>query len=1071
MTKCNSLTIILILLYTTVFSQDIIDLSGQWKVKLEEPDEIPSNQIDGKLEGTLKLPGSLSENGFGYKSVGADLHRLTQEYKFVGKAWFTKQITIPEAWKKKELQIQLERVLWESRVFIDGEEISKQDGLGTPHYHEIGRLTPGNHTVTIMVNNDMIHNIGDKGHAYSDFTQSIWNGIVGKMEIRAFDPLRIITVKTIPDINADEFTMEFQIKGAKKKKGEIAWQIEPLDSNVPVLSGYKKVDLTTGVNAVSIKVAVDGKLKKWSEFTPEVYVLKTSVKAGNYSAKSESEFGFYQVSHNGTKILINGNPVFLRGNLDNVHFPLTGYTSCKLEDWEKIFRIYKDYGLNHARFHSWCPPEAAFKAANRIGIYLQAEGSIWLDWWMAETVEGHPEMETKGHPKGVGYDPVRDDFIVAEMNRVVAEYGNNPSFTMFCIGNELGNADFDVMGKWIADLKSKDSRRLYAASTARTITPSDDFIATHHIQEIGRTRGLNGAFTDWDFEEAYSKMDIPVIAHEIGQWPVYPQWSEIDKYNGVLKARNFEKFKLQAEKNGIGDQDVDFAMASGALNQIMYKYETESFFRTNSCAGIQLLSMQDYPGQGEALVGWLDSHWESKGITTPEKFREHYNTTVPLLRFSKYVWTSDETFSAKVQLSHHGENPLFAECKWQVTTQQGEIYAHGSFGNKEFELGSLSDLGDINFNFDEIKKAQKLSITIEVVDTPFKNSWDIWIYPNEQAPIKKEDVLISDELDDDVLETLSNGGKVLLMAHNLGTDETLVNAHFYPLYWSLADFPDQGKTNIGLLLQEEHPAFKSFPTSFHSDWQWETICKDAKGFILNDLPAAFKPIAQPVYDFHYNNKVGSIFELKIGKGTLLVCGYNLEAKLPVAQQLKRSLLNYMNSADFNPQQYADVEWLKQLLPSIPKAEPADVPEEFEGAILYINAAKNLVEKSTSKPWNPRWDEVVISENVRYTVKSDGVWKDDSGTSWRGKQMQIQIHCPMGMIGSLYVHFQDWNNNKQTGKLNFEGRKVKLEKHNDGGQWVKFHVMREDSKDGKLILKTDALTGPNLMITKLVLIAE
>ena len=172
-------------------------------------------------------------------------------------------------------------------------------------------------------------------------------------------------------------------------------------------------------------------------------------------------------------------------------------------------------------------------------IYRQ-KGSIWLDWWMENVVEGHPEMETKGHPKGMGHDPVRDEFIIAEMNRVVSEYGNNPSFTMFCIGNELGNADFDVAKKWIADLKLKDSRRLYSVSTARKITSSDDFIATHYIQGVGRTRGLNGATTDWDFEEFYSKMDIPVIAHEIGQWPVYPQWSEIEKYNGVLKARNIE---------------------------------------------------------------------------------------------------------------------------------------------------------------------------------------------------------------------------------------------------------------------------------------------------------------------------------------------------------------------------------------------------------------------------------------------------------------------------------------------------------------------------------------------------
>ena len=205
---------------------------------------------------------------------------------------------------------------------------------------------------------------------------------------------------------------------------------------------------------------------------------------------------------------------------------------------------------------------------------------------------GRPEMDTQGHPKGLGHDPDRDKFVIDEMNRVVDHYGNHPSFAMFCIGNELGNANFDVIESWVSDLKKKDPRRLYAVSTARKITETDDYSATHYIQGVGRTRGLNGPRTDWDFEDTYSQMNIPIIAHEIGQWPVYPSWTEIDKYTGTLKARNFEEFKAIATKNGIDDQHEDFKLASGALNQTMYKYEIESFLRTKSCAGVQLLSIK-----------------------------------------------------------------------------------------------------------------------------------------------------------------------------------------------------------------------------------------------------------------------------------------------------------------------------------------------------------------------------------------------------------------------------------------------------------------------------------------------
>ena len=1068
--------IIFILPGTFFFSkgQNTIDLSGYWQVKLDSTNEMILAFPDRcTTEGTINLPGSLAENGYGYKTEGSDYGILTPEYKFVGKAWYSRDIVIPDQWKGKDAEIFLERVLWESRVYIDGNEIGLQDGLGTPHRHTITKVSPGKHSLTIRIDNEMIHNIGDKGHSYGEYTQSLWNGIIGKMEIRAYDSVRILSAKTYPEIEDEKLNIRLSSRSHKNVKARVTYEIVSLSTGEIALSGKGKHNLSKGDSELIINVSTLGKLAKWSEFTPEVYILNVFVEAGKYKDSFETEFGFYEIGHDGTKIQINGNPVFLRGNLDCVHFPLTGYASCDIKDWERIFRIYKDYGLNHARFHSWCPPEAAFKAANRIGIYLQAEASIWIDWWMTEdmTLRGRPEMDTKGHPKGLGFNADRDNFVIAEMNRMIDAYGNHPSFTMFCIGNELGNSDFKVMEGWVSDLKAKDSRRLYSVSTARTITSADDYIATHNIQGIGRTRGLNGPKTDWDFEDVYSKMDIPVIAHEIGQWPVYPKWSEIDKYTGVLKARNLEEFRDVAIKNGIVDQDIDFARASGALNQIMYKYETESFFRTLSCAGVQLLSMQDYQGQGEALIGWLDSHWESKDITSASKFREHYNTTVPLLRMKKFIWTSDEVFEGDAQLSHHGPAILNATCSWNILNEKGEIISKGVFNYNSYEIGSLSDLGKISLNLEQFKKAEKLTISIEVSETEFRNQWDIWVYPVVQNEIFSEDIVITNVLDSSILKKLEAGANVLLIANELGTKEKSVIAHYYPLYWSLTFFPGQGKTCIGLLLKDQHPAFYDFPTSYHSDWQWESISNDAKGFVLNDLPETYLPIAQPVDDFHRNNKIGSIFELKLGKGKLLVCGYNLNSEKLVARQLKNSLLEYISSGDFNPGLSVNEIWLKEMFPSLPLAEKVKIENEFDGAILYVKAAVKLEEMNKSVPWTAELDEIIIAKECGYQLKSEGLWRGDKGSAWYGNSMELQIGCPNGILGSLYVQFQDWDNSGRQGLLEFEGRKVKLGRHDGEGQWVKFTVMREDSNDGILILKTSSTAGSNLLITKVVLVKE
>lgn len=915
----NYTVFFLILFFLTAacdIKRNTIALEGQWKVQLD-PDRKGLEPRTGK---PINLPGSLAEAGYGEKTEGSDFGTLTPEYRYIGPAWYQREIEIPASWEGKNLMIFLERVLWESRVYVDGHELSVKDALGTPHMHTIGSLSPGKHQLVVKVDNDMIHNIGDKGHAYGVDTQGIWNGIVGRMELIAYDPTFISKIRTFPLVDEDKLKTELEVEASEEGKAAIFLVISDLDGKINIIETQIEQELSKGQNILEVTLDLGGMLKKWSEFDPEVYTLKATLKTDKFNHSKETEFGFIKIGHDGTKVLINDQPVFLRGNLDCVHFPLTGYPSTNVEDWERIFKTYKDYGLNHVRFHSWCPPEAAFKAANRLGIYVQAE-AIWIDWWMSADMvaKGRPEMDTKGHPKGLGYDSLRDKFVIAEINRIIDQYGNHPSFTMFCIGNELGNSNFDVIETWVSDVKENDKRRLYAASTARKITDTDDYSVTHYIQDVGSTRGLNGPGTDWDFEDVYAKIDIPIIAHEIGQWPVYPSWKEIDKYTGVLKARNFEEFKEMAEKNGIDDQHEDFRQASGALNQIMYKYETESFLRTKSCAGVQLLSMQDYPGQGEALIGWLDAHWESKGITTPEKFRENFDETVPLLRMEKFVWSNDEVFEAKAQLSHHGkENIIQSAIICHVISNDGKIILEEEWPVDNVERGSLIDLGQIVMSLKNLEKAQKLTISMKVKGTRFRNEWSIWVYPADRIELNIEgDILISNKWDNTTKQALESGEKVLLIANRLGNENTSVSINFYPLYWSLTYFPGQGKTSIGMLLQAQHPALQEFPTSFHSDWQWEALLEgNAKAFLLNEMPVAYKPIAQMVDDFHRNNKEGAIFELKVGAGKLLVSGLEIDKmSSPVAIQLRNSLVNYMKSPSFNPGQTVVMEKLNDMFAS------------------------------------------------------------------------------------------------------------------------------------------------------------
>jgi len=771
-----------------------------------------------------------------------------------------------------------------------------RDALGTPHFHDLGILDPGEHTLTVRINNEMIHNIGDMGHAYSESMQSIWNGMVGRIELHVNPQPRITHSRIFCEPGSTRLSVPDQPL-------PVRISIAEKSSEKEVFSKEIEINPEDGGSMASIELDLPEPLKKWSEFNPAVYALKIERQGNNGPVCIHSgSFGVRTVDHDSTKIRINGSPVFLRGNLDCIHFPLTGYPSCNVEDWERIFMIYKDYGLNHVRFHSWCPPEAAFEAADKLGIYVQAEASVWIDGWMSQdnASNGRPEMETLGHPVGLGYDAPRDSFVRSEMRRMVRQYGNHPSFIMFCIGNELGSSDFNEMGAWVEEIKMEDPRRLYSISTARKITPADDFSVTHHIPFIGRTRGLNGPGTDWDFENTYSQANIPIIAHEIGQWPVYPLWNEIEKYTGVLKARNLQGMYEVAKQNGIEWMNKELHAASGALNQIMYKYEIESFLRTPGCAGLQLLSMQDYQGQGEALVGWLDCFWDSKGITTPETFRSHFDTTVALLRVSKFVWTTSESLTGSIEISHHGSAPLSNPSAWyRILDDKGKILGEEKKNLPDIQPGTLAFVE--RFTVPLVEVHRPMPLTIQAGTGNCQNQWTVWVYPDALQDEGTGDVVLRGSLDPETLGLLQNGTKVLLTSIFPVIEGISFPAHFYPMYWSLTWFPGQGKTCIGLWLDEDHPAFSDFPTTYHSDWQWEAISSNATGFILNDFPREYRPIAQPVDDFHRNNKTGSIFECRVGRGRLLVCGYDLEDETnPVSRQLKFSLINYMNSDKFDP---------------------------------------------------------------------------------------------------------------------------------------------------------------------------
>jgi hypothetical protein len=771
-------------------------------------------------------------------------------------------------------------------VWVDARPFGIEDSLATPHEYDLSEaLTPGRHRITICVDNSYRIDVGRDAHSMTDHTQTNWNGIVGEIELRATDPVWIESATVYPD--APQHARIVCV--VRNRTGT------PVDGEIAALAGgasaVARFTRAAAEATVEISLAIPN-ARPWDEYQPSLYNLSLTLAAGRYHDRRELAIGLRQIATRGTQFTLNGRPVFLRGTLECNIFPLTGYPSTKVEDWQRIFRIARSYGLNAIRFHSNCPPEAAFVAADREGFLLHVELPVWS--------------------RTVGRNAALDDFMRAEGLRILKTYGNHPSFTMLCLGNEL-QGDFQFMDTLVDEFKKADPRRLYTFSSdhvRRMPGPTSDYYVTQQTS-VGRLRVNGTRFTktedgtDVDFSPSVAAVHVPLVSHELGQWAVYPSFDEIAKYTGVLKARNLEPFRESLAAAGMIDRAHDFQLASGRFSWAVYKEDMEAALRTPGYGGFFLLQLEDFPGQGEALVGLLDSFWDSKGILTPEEFRRFCGPTVPLLRMKKFVWTAGEAFTARAEVAHYGHESLpNAAALWSVSDDAGRVLHSGKFPPITLPSGSVTALGGIQLPLDSITQAAHWKISIRIAGTEFRNDWDAWVYPKPSAALPPAGVLVKTAIDAEARAALESGRKVVLLVPPQQKGETLLPMRFLPVFWSNGYFSNQPGT-MGILCDPQHPALAEFPTFAHQSWQYWELTEGSHAFILDNAPLGFRPIIQVIDDFHRNHRLGAVIEAAVGKGKLLAVSFDLSIALdqrPVARQLLRSLLDYAASDRFAPQQ-------------------------------------------------------------------------------------------------------------------------------------------------------------------------
>ncbi|WP_353135204.1 sugar-binding domain-containing protein [Pseudopedobacter sp.] len=896
------LIILLFIQHYPLTAQTIeLDLSGTWRFQTDLMDfrrGSLSPRYNHILQDKIELPGITDDYQIGYKSPYRHIDRLTRKYEYMGPAWYQRDIEIPAAWKGKRIFMYFERTHWLSSIYVDTKEVSKIDFISVPHNHDLTEFVkPGTtHRITVCIDNRFQYNTHKWNHAHTEFTQINWNGILGEMKLIAVDPVYIEDLQVYPNITEKSLKVKLQINNNTRKA---------INGQATITISGNKYNLTKNISVagkdsvvfVEGTVQLGNNIKLWDEFNPNLYdvtcQLNTFDDKAKYQHKKSTTFGMREVKQGKNHVLINNLPDHLIGNVENAVFPKTGYAPVDDASWERIMLLMKDYGMNHMRFHSWCPPKAAFRMADKHGIYFEVEMPMW--------------------GKDAEPDEARYNFFRREIKAILKEYGNHPSFILYCNGNEI-TGNFDFIEELTAEGRKFDPRHLYSGSTARTRVKSDQYYVSQQTNK-GPVKVYEGLpNTDWD-RNTESDVDVPVISHETGQRCIYPNFEEIKKYaNSPVEARNFEVFRELLDKNGMLDQANDFFKASGALTVLEYKAVIEALLRSSKSAGFQLLSINDFPGQGYAPVGILDPFWDSKGLITPEKFREFCAPTVALLRYEKSSYFNNETFTGKAEVYNFSNSAIKnAKLRWWLTDENGKVLRKGNLKTQTIANDHVSPVGEFSIPLNGIASSQKLTVHLAVNDD-IKNSWNIWVYPKHESLMASTDqVLYTAVYDEAAKKQLAQGKTVVLCPspNKVKGRKSVFHNHF----WNPIMFAWPPMT-IGCLIKNDSPVFKDFTTSYHTDWQWWDILNNAKVIEMKDAPTALRPFVQVIDSYDNNAKLGIGFEAKVNGGKLLVLAVDTKKdmdKRPATQQLLKSIDNYVKSDKFSPQITVEESFIQSFL--------------------------------------------------------------------------------------------------------------------------------------------------------------
>lgn len=939
-------------------------LDGSWHVELE----------DGTT-GQMHLPGTLDESGIGHRDVGANqwhpdaalgnaegevdkdapiATRFTRRHTYEGEARISRKVTVPD-YGNDRLFVLAERAR-ALRLAVDGGEceVFQQGTLSTPYIFELTGVTPGEHELTFFSDNSYPGMPKDAicySSAATDETQTNWDGILGNLCMYTRPKNFIECVRIYPKKlkRSGGYVADVCVElapGAKEtlKDAKIILRSEALAETEEFGKTQKSAEIFTHLGDALTKIEAAGpenrktveiwfrdlplreNVKLWDEEEGNLYEMAATLDSGtaaehgvNSSVEYRTRFGIRIFGDNGSgRFALNGRTIFLRSEANCAEYPETGHPPMTVSEWKEILQKYRSYGINCVRFHSHCEPEAAFTAADELGMLLQPELSNW-------------------NPKDAFATEESIRYYRTELTAILKTYANHPSFVMLTLGNELQarGEGRDRMQDLVRTAKQLDPTRLYANGSntfygEEGCDPESDFYTSQSCKDVvirGTFSGMRGYINEnypsadhtydaamAEIRKSYTK---PVFSFEVGQFEVLPDFEELESFHGISDPVNLKLIKKRVEERGLLPTWEKYVEATGELSRLAYREEIEAAMRTRELSGISLLGLQDFPGQGTALVGMMNSHMEPKPypFARPERFREFFTESRIFVKMPRYTYEEGEHLTAEVEVANFGKESIAGELGWTlgyrdcaVNSGRGELRCDRADGQKNCPPGTYTLLGRLDIPLEVKGVSAALILTVSIGDCT--STYPVWVY-QKTSPECPKNVYETRVFDEQTRAVLQNGGRVYLSPD--ADKESLpysIKTQFTTDFWSVGTFTDQ-EGGMGQLIDTEHPILKEFPTDFHTDWQWWIMA--TKRAVI--LPHPMKTIITEMDSYAFLRPMAQLIEFRCLKGKVLLSTMELHKsqQYPEARALQTAIYEYLSGEGFEPSEEIAEEELSMLV--------------------------------------------------------------------------------------------------------------------------------------------------------------